>query len=311
MFLRRAVLLAALTFACAPADAAGGSAVTVRNRSEPVLCAEKDNVTVEFAAAAAKGFRVEAAHPAYIGTLRQDRWEPDWTGCTDISAETSAGPAPEQVALFESRDMRLVGHVFPSFWRPNPVTVRVGERAFRNLALVQLFVRHEGRMEEVVAFYPADGYWRLRPLPAPHLTAAVYGSSVLIGPVDLDGRPVVNLTEIAFEPASRTARLAYADGNRAAVRLDALDQERIALDVAFDRPVGPQPFAALRSMYVTEFNADVARIALREEGANGWREEPVMRFGEAKASDVWLGRLVPSRHNTSAPDTVFSRFRAE
>jgi hypothetical protein len=63
-------------------------------------------------------------------------------------------------------------------------------------------------------------------------------------------------------------------------------------------------------MYVTEFNADVARIAAREESARSWREERIMDFRGASATDVWMGRLVPSRHNTSAPDIVFSRFRA-
>jgi hypothetical protein len=63
-------------------------------------------------------------------------------------------------------------------------------------------------------------------------------------------------------------------------------------------------------MYVTEFNADVARIAVRQEGARSWREEPIMTFRDARATDAWMGRLVPSRHNTSAPDMMFNRFRA-
>jgi hypothetical protein len=34
-----------------------------------------------------------------------------------------------------------------------------------------------------------------------------------------------------------------------------------------------------------------------------------MSFGRARATDVWAGRLVPSRHNTSAPDMIFNRFQ--
>jgi hypothetical protein len=63
-------------------------------------------------------------------------------------------------------------------------------------------------------------------------------------------------------------------------------------------------------MYVTEFNADVARVAVRDAGARGWREDTILGFKDAKATDVWTGRLVPSRHNTSAPDLVFNRFRS-
>ena len=52
-------------------------------------------------------------------------------------------------------------------------------------------------------------------------------------------------------------------------------------------------------MYVTDFNNDVARIAVREKGAKGWREDAIMAFERATATDVWAGRIAPSRHNTS------------
>jgi len=107
-----------------------------------------------------------------------------------------------------------------------------------------------------------------------------------------------------------TFTLGFADGGTATVSLKDVTEERLALDVTFDRAVAGRPFAALRSMYVTEFNADVSRIAARENKARSWREEAIMGFKGAQATDVWMGRLVPSRHNTSAPDMVFNRFRA-
>jgi hypothetical protein len=33
-----------------------------------------------------------------------------------------------------------------------------------------------------------------------------------------------------------------------------------------------------------------------------------MAFKRATATDVWLGRASPSRHNTSSPDVVFRAF---
>jgi hypothetical protein len=207
-------------------------------------------------------------------------------------------------------DLWLTGHTFANFWRESDVTFRVGDRVEKNLHLVQLWVRKKERAEEVLVIYPADGYWRIRPLPPEHLGWNAYGSSLLIGPVEMDGRPVVNLKDIAFDSKTMTFTLTFSDGSRGTVRIDALDEERLALDVSFERPVAGKPFAALRSMYVTEFNADVARIAVREEGARAWREEPIMGFGKARATDAWMGRLVPSRHNTSAPDMIFNRFRA-
>ena len=81
------------------------------------------------------------------------------------------------------------------------------------------------------------------------------------------------------------------------------------LDVEFERATTDQlPFAALRSMYVTAYNTDVARIALKEPNAKRWREAGIMGFQSGLANHVWTGRLVPSRHNTSAPDMVFYAF---
>ncbi len=61
-------------------------------------------------------------------------------------------------------------------------------------------------------------------------------------------------------------------------------------------------------MYVTEFNNDAARVAVREKGAKGWREDNVMTFSGATATDIWVGRISPSRHNTSSPDMIFKDF---
>ena len=72
-----------------------------------------------------------------------------------------------------------------------------------------------------------------------------------------------------FDPATLTFRLAFERGGGATLKIDKLDRERHALDVAFDRAIDGRPFAALRSMYVTEINNDVARIAVREEGRQG------------------------------------------
>jgi hypothetical protein len=284
-------------------------AVEVTNASEPVLCAEKDNVTLNLTSPEVRRFRVQATHPAYIGALTQDRHAPDFTACQDLSPATTEIRPPRQVTFYEDVETWLTGTTFTNFWRPHDVPFRVGERVERGLHVVQLWVRRDERAEEVLVIYPADGYWRIRPLPPAHMRWSAYGSSFLVGPIETDGRPLVNIKEIAFDPKTMSFRLAFARGGTATLRVDKLDRDQLALDVTFDHPVVGRPFAALRSMYVTEFNADVARLALREPDAKGWREEPIMSFGRAKATDVWAGRLAPSRHNTSAPDMIFNRFQ--
>jgi hypothetical protein len=162
--------------------------------------------------------------------------------------------------------------------------------------------------EEVAVLYPQDGYWRLRPLAPEGRAPTAFGSSFLIGPVEVEGRPIVKIREVVFDPASRTFTLQFERGGSARVKMSATDQNRHVLDVSFDKGIDGRPFAALRSMYVTESNNDVARIAVREKGGKGWREEPIMAFKRAVATDVWAGRVAPSRHNTSSPDMVFGGF---
>ncbi|SCY54387.1 hypothetical protein SAMN02927923_01620 [Microvirga guangxiensis] len=310
--LPRLFALGALGFA-GPALSAtlDGLAVQVTNTSEPVLCAEKDNVAVNFASPEVRSFRIEAVHPAYMGTLRQDRWEPDWTACEDISEETSTKPHPTMHTLYEDDRITIMGLSFSEFWRPAETTVTIGDKITRNIHLMQLLKKHNGKPEEVIAMYPGDGYWRIKPLPPQHLGWTAYGSSFIVGPVEFDQRPIANLTDVAFDPKSMRFTLTLAKGGKAHVTVADLNEERMALDVSFDEAISGTPFATLRSMYVTEFNADVARIAVREEKARSWREDMIMNFRDATATDAWMGRLVPSRHNTSAPDMMFNHFRGQ
>ncbi len=287
--------------------AAGPIAVTVENASTPTLCAETDNVYLKLTSAAVRQFTIEATHPAYAGTIVADRTAPDFRNC-DMSADPVHRAEPRRVTIYETGDVQLIGHTFTSFWRPNAVPVRVGARVETGLHLLQLFTKFKERTEEVLVLYPADGYWRARPLPPEHLSYSAYGSSFLIGPVETAGRPFVDIRDIAFDPATQSFRLAFARGGEATLRLDAVDREHIALDVKFDRTIAARPFAALRSMFVTETNADVAQVAWRTGGGKAYEVAPIMSFGRADALELWAGRRLPSRHNTSAPDMIFRSF---
>jgi hypothetical protein len=284
-------------------------AVEVTNASEPVLCAEKDNVTINLASRDVRRFRIEAAHPAYIGTLQRDSFEADWTGCS-AAGDPAPGPAqpPRRTTLYEDIELWVVGLTLPSFWRPATATVRIGERVEKGVHLLQVWMIRPMGGEEVLVLYPQDGYWRLRPLAPAGMAATAFGSSVLVGPVEVERRPIVRIREVAFDPKSRSFTLQFERGGTASVRMAKTDQNRHTLEVAFDKGVEGRPFAALRSMYVTEFTNDVARIAVREKGGKGWREDGIMALKRTTATDVWAGRVSPSRHNTSSPDMVFSAF---
>jgi hypothetical protein len=295
-------------FAAVAANAADELAVDVVNASEPTLCAEHDNVTLDLTSEKVRRFGVEAAHPAYIGALVADRAAADFSQC-DFAADPAAGRKSERVTLYETEEWQLVGHRQQAFWRPGGVPVRVGDRVETGLHLLQLWRRFEERAEEVLVLYPPDGYWRARPLPPAHLRWSAYGSSFLVGPIETAGRPFVDLAGIAFDPVALSFELKFARGGAANLRLAKLDRERVVLDITLD-PVLGRPFAALRSMFVMETNADVARIAWREPGGKAWREQSIDRFERASAVELWAGRAIPSRHNSSAPDLRFSEFSA-
>lgn len=308
------------------AEGGGGEvAVRVTNGSEPVLCAEEDNVTLMLASDKVRRFRIEAVHPVYLAALDKDNWDADWTSC-DFGPQAAAKPdaadkpaaaaapskGPERVTLYESVDKWLVGLRFPNFWREAEAVVRVGDKEWRGLHLVQLWRVRPNGGEEVVVFYPQDGYWRARPKAPRGRDLTAFGSSFLIGPVETKERPIVRLREVRYlpdKPADEFA-LTFAAGGTATVRLSEVSEKRLRLDVALDAAVSGLPFAAMRSMYVTAYNNDVERVAIRPPGAKGWAEAGIMDFKGGDALEVWAGRRAISQHNTSSPDMIFKKFQA-
>ena len=307
---RKAALVSALLVAAGAAHAASLKVEAV-NASTPTRCAETDNVYVKFLSPKVKHFTVEAAHPAYLGNLTADDKAPNFGKC-DMSHDPVFKFTPRQVTLYTDAKWELRGFTYPNFWRPSQVAVRAGGRTETGLHLLQLWTRGTERDEEVLVLYPADGYWRARPL-APlklgweidPLLPTAYGSSFMAGPVEQKRRPFVDIKDVVFDPAAGAFHLNFVRGGAAKVRIGTLNHERISLDVQLEKPLGKMPFAALRSMFVSAENADVAQVAAN--GAAG--KTPVMKFRQARISEFWAGRSRPSHHNTSAPDMVFRDFR--
>jgi hypothetical protein len=301
-----------LTFAVLAAASVQGAPLKVeaRNASTPTQCAETDNVYVKFIAPLVRSFRIEAAHPGYLGTLAADNKAPDFAKCEkQVSPAKDYKFRPRQVTLYRDAKWELRGITYANFWRPNQVPVTADGRTETSLHLLQLWTRDQARNEEVLVLYPADGDWRARPL-APEklpwefdpLLPTAYGSSFLLGPVEPHKRPYVDIESVTFDPIG-AFRVSFVRGGEALVTLAELGRERISLEISFERHAGKLPFAALRSMFVAPGNADVAEIA-----ADGGPRMPVMKFRRAAVSEFWAGRTQPSRHNVSAPDMVFKSF---
>ncbi|WP_036284687.1 hypothetical protein [Methylocystis sp. ATCC 49242] len=285
--------------------------VRVENNSVPELCAEKDNIELDFISPRVRHMQIQAVHPSYINTIQSDRWAPDWSSC-DLSPDPKFFSQSRRRTFWETPEFWLTGYTFPSFWRPNDVPVRVGDKVEKGLHMIQVWMWYRERAEEIMAIYPPDGYWRGRPLPFEDMRWTAYGSSFLVGPVEMQERPIVDLDELVFEPATRTFVLKFRRGGEARITVKGADQDRLTLDVSFsDAMPGGRPFAALRSMYTMETMSDAAIVGWRNKRGKGWEESPVIDFKGASATEFWVGRHLPSRHNLSAPDMVFSRFRGE
>lgn len=309
---RFAIALACLLPLVAGAPARGQTkpdlAVEARNLSAPDICAEKDNIQIDFVSPLVRSFRVQAVHPVYIGGIGVDRYAPDFSSCS-FATHKYFGEDGERVTLYETPALQVVAYRLPNFWRPARTPIRIGAKTFEGFHAVQLWVRHRERAEEVMVFYPPDGYWRIRPLPFADMRWTAYGSSFLVGPVEMQERPVVDLSGIAFDPATKTFTLDFRRGGAARMKIEALDQDHISLDVVFDGAMPDNlPFATLRSMFATETNSDVARAAWLPKGADAWSEGSIMDFRKGEVTEFWAGRRLPSRHNTSAPDMNFSLF---
>ncbi len=300
-------LLAAGTATAAPV------AATVENATTTTACAEEDNVSLVLRGEGIRRMRIEALQPAYLDSIGKDITAPDFSGCNFDGGAHPTDPAhkfkPRRVVLLDDAQWRIVGMTLPSFWRPQQVPVRVGARTDRGFHLLQIFRKEEGKVLEALVLYPADGYWRIKPLPEERFGDGVYGSSFLLGPVEQGSRPVVDIASIRIVPKPLAIHLRFARGGSAVAKVSEISRTRTALDVRLSSPTADtRPFAVLRSMYVAADNADVSEVRWRESPDAAEQVLPLPEVKTLSGTQMRFGRSLPSRHNTSAPDISFSDF---
>jgi hypothetical protein len=305
--MKASVIIVLLICALSSRAFAAPVSVDIRDKGRPTLCAEEDNVYVSMSALAVRRFEVVARQPIYGAHLRTEIQKPDFTHCA-ISAAQDFAFTPRAVTLYEDAHVKVRGVTYPHYWRPEQVAVEVAGLEDSGFHLLQIFVKRRRRAQEVMVLHVADGYWRLRPLPLPQFKTAVYGTSFLIGPIEESTRPFVRISKVIVDPKAMTVRTIFAAGGEANVAITRIDRRetRLAVSLSDAAAAGPM-FAAIRSMYVRPNKADTARVTWRE-GAGPWISAPVIGFPAFKASAVAFDRIVPSRHNTAAPDMVFQGF---
>jgi len=286
----------------------------VINDSRATRCAEEDNVYIKLSGAGLTGVRIEARQPRYVAQLTVDDSKADFTDCAfDPASNPVYHFEPKQVVLWENERWLMLGNTYETFWRPDHVDVVVHGQVTHQIHLIQLHLKDEteptsGRHEFLV-LYPPDGHWRAKPIPALPMTASVYGTSFLVGPVKDAVRPVVELAKVEFIPEQMSFAIDYRDGSHGVMHLAEVNRDKVVLEYAHDRALASaQPLAAIRSMFVTVDRSDVAEVSWRASAESEPSTRTLLAFTRAPASEVCFGRSLVSKHNTSAPDMWFGGF---
>ena len=307
VFLAAALALTAAPALPAPAFAAPVT-VTVKDKGVKTECAEEDNVYATLSAPGLRSFEVEARHPAYASTLKRDTYKANFKNCA-FQPQHDFKLHPRKVTLYRDDKVMIRGIEYSSYWRPTLVNVDVAGRKDRGFTLIQFFQKLGKTWQECLVLHAPDGYWRLHPLPLPQFKESGYGSSFLIGPVEESTRPYVRIKEVRVDPKARRFTVLFDKGGQASLTIARLDREAMIAKVELDPPVeSGRPFVALRSMYVTPDNADAAELHWTQPDGQA-KAAPVVGFGQLEASAVGFQKSIPSRHNTSAPDILFSDFQ--
>jgi len=305
---------AALLLGAGSPAAAAPASITLENHTRPTACAEEDNVSMVLRGQGISRFRVEALPPPYLASVLVDTTMPDFSNCSFDGGVHPTDPSyaftPRRVVFHDGKDWQIVGITLPTFWRPHRVPVRVDARVEDDIHLLQVFAKKPGaKPGEALVMYPADGYWRIKPLPLARFGDGVYGSSFLMGPVEMAGRPVVNIASIEVKTQPLAFYLRFADGSDAVVKIAEISKARTVLDVSLTPATRrEQAFAVLRSMFVSVDNADVSALSWRTTSTSPLQSSDLPSVVTLDAVELRFGRKLRSRHNTSAPDIRFGRF---
>ncbi len=330
-FIFSAFALIAISSA-APASFANSLLATVENASTTTKCAEEDNVYVKLLSPDIRKFTFDAIQPIYASKVRFNRRAPDFTNCTfgplvdaqkaksEIKTPAALPPfQPASQVLYEDADIIINGIRYPDFWRKKPVPLTVDGKKQENWHLLQVFTKRSkfgGKPFEYLVLYPQDGYWRSRMMPVQKLDKRkklvdnVYGASFLVGPVDEIERPFVEIASVSIDPKARRFDLVFVKGGSAKLDFGEPTPTSFSVNVTLERVANTlnQPFAAVRSMFVSETNADSARLMWRSSPEGSWQGGLLPTVKQVQASEIKIDRAVPSKHNTLSPDFVFRNF---
>jgi len=269
------------------------------NNSVSTLCAEEDNINIPIVGRL-DTFEIEATHPSY--SVGVDNCEPDSTNCSP-SPDTCFPFTEATFALFDDGEVLIEAVRQECWWRPNGMSFSVNDgQQVNDIHYIRVSSR-VAQTSEYPQFFILymDGNVRLIPHPPFGRDRVCFGSSVLVGPVTLDVRPIAEISSARYISKSKTIEVTYRFGGRASFVLRRVDRAWALVEVAIHYPTQFDPFVSFQSMFVQNGNADVDRVRWIEPNG-AIRESSVSDFLGSLGSDWLFFRTTRSQHNTSAPD---------
>ena len=273
--------------------------VMATNDSYADTCAEHDNVTATLRGDV-HGFSITATHPTYVVT----NWscDEDWSNCPPNPPDTNYPFTPLVTEVFNNGIDIVKLHRESLFWRPYGMRVTVnGSNGYDDIHFVELYRRTpEGDGWPGFFVLYSDGYLRLIPFPPVGHDKVCFGSSVIPGPAPVAFRPYADIESVDYDTSSRTLSISYRTGGSALFDVNTLTRTNAVVEVVVDYPTS-DPFCTVRSMFVENGNSDCDTVEWIDT-SGAVHTDPVMSFAGTVGKQWLFKKVVPSKHNNSAPD---------
>jgi hypothetical protein len=266
------------------------------------LCAEQDNVDVSLTSSATvTSYTIEATQPTYsIGT---DNCAANFDQCPSSSGDPSYPFTAATSKLLDDGETVVAAVRESTWWQPQGMSASIDSgQQFGNAHYITVSRRIPGTSEypQFFVFY-ADGNMRLIPYPPVGVTSVCFGSSVIVGPVTTGARPYADIASVNYVAAAKTLHVTYLTGGSAEFDLSTVTRTSAQVKVNASYVIASQPFAAFRSMYVSDGNADVDHLRWTTS-SNTTQDGPILSFAGGSGLDWFFYRATRSVHNTSGPD---------
>jgi hypothetical protein len=275
--------------------------VSASNSSTATACAEQDNVDVLLTAnREVTSFTIEATQPTYV--VGTDNCAPNFSECP-----ASSDPAYTFVAasskLFDDGETVVSAVREATWWKPQGMKASIdsGQQFVdAHYITVSRNIPGTGEYPQFFVLYE-DGNLRLIPFPPTGATSVCFGSSVIVGPVTTAARPYAEVASVNYVTVSKTLHVAYLSGGSADFDLSTVTRTSAKVHVVADYATLSQPFAAFRSMFVADGNADVDHVTWTTPSST-IQDSSILSFAGDSGLDWVFYRATRSLHNTSAPN---------